>query len=133
MAKKEGTLTPMQRKFVEEYIKDYNGTRSYKEVYNLASDDRIISSKASTLLKKPEIQEYLHRLQDEAVKAAGITASKILIKLDEIVNDPKASRGEKMKAMDLLSKNLGLQTQKVETTAKIVVINIDDEDDDNTD
>ena len=29
MPQKKGTLTSVQKRFLEEYIKDYNGTRAY--------------------------------------------------------------------------------------------------------
>ena len=132
MAKKEGTLTPKQRKFVEEYVKDYNAIKAYMRAYPDAAE-KTARRNQYKYLKKPEILEYLHQLQEEAVRQAGIGPAKILKKLDDIISDPTSTKAEQMKAMELMSKNLGLQTQKVETTAKVVVINIDDEDDDNTD
>ena len=81
-----------------------------------------------TTRRQRQIQQYIFLLN------LGPTHwLSILNGLREIYEDPTSTKAEKMKAADLMSKNMGLQTQKVESTAKIVVINIDDEDDDNTD
>ena len=130
---RNGGLTPKQKKFVEEYVKDYNKTQAYKRAYNMDMSDEVAFQSAYRILKTDEAINYLHALQDEILRQSGLNATYILNGLREIYEDPTSTKAEKMKAADLMSKNMGLQTQKVETTAKIVVINIDDEDDDNTD
>ena len=131
---RKGVLSPKDRKFVEEYFKDYNKTAAYKRFVNKPdmTDDAAYNA-AYKILRKDACIEYLHQLQEEALKQSGLNATKILNMLEDIANDPTSTKTERMKAADLMSKNLGLQTQKVESTAKVVVINIDDEDDDNTD
>ena len=130
---RNGGLTPKQKKFVEEYVKDYNKTQAYKRAYNMDMSDEVAFQSAYRILKTDEAINYLHALQDEILRQSGLNATYILNGLKEIYEDPTSTKAEKMKAADLMSKNMGLQTQKVETTAKVVVINIDDEDDDNTD
>lgn len=130
---RNGGLTPKQKKFVEEYVKDYNKTQAYKRAYNMDMSDEVAFQSAYRILKTDEAINYLHALQDEILRQSGLNATYILNGLREIYEDPTSTKAEKMKAADLMSKNMGLQTQKVETTAKVVVINIDDEDDDNTD
>lgn len=130
---RNGGLTPKQKKFVEEYVKDYNKTQAYKRAYNMEMSDEVAFQSAYRILKTDEAINYLHALQDEILRQSGLNATYILNGLREIYEDPTSTKAEKMKAADLMSKNMGLQTQKVESTAKIVVINIDDEDDDNTD
>ena len=130
---RNGGLTPKQKKFVEEYVKDYNKTQAYKRAYNMDMSDEVAFQSAYRILKTDEAINYLHALQDEILRQSGLNATYILNGLREIYEDPTSTKAEKMKAADLMSKNMGLQTQKVETTATVVVINIDDEDDDNTD
>lgn len=130
---RNGGLTPKQKKFVEEYVKDYNKTQAYKRVFDPDMSDDTAYQCAYRILKTDEAINYLHALQDEILRQSGLNATYILNGLKEIYEDPTSTKAEKMKAADLMSKNMGLQTQKVESTAKIVVINIDDEDDDNTD
>ena len=51
-------LTPKQKKFCQEYLKDFNGTRAYKTVYKVKSD-KVAGVNASKLLGNARVSEYL--------------------------------------------------------------------------
>ena len=110
--KKKG-LTTIQRAFLEEYVKDYNGTRAY-----MRACPNVTYSSAHTLsgriLKMPEAKEYLDKLEREIYEAYRINAEHIATELAKIAfMDDTASQKDKMKAMELLQKQLGLQQQKI--------------------
>ena len=73
--KKKG-LTTIQRTFLEEYVKDYNGTRAY-----MRACPNVTYSSAHTLsgriLKMPEAKEYLDKLEREVYEAYRINAEHI--------------------------------------------------------
>lgn len=124
MAKKAGTLTVIQRRFLQEYIKDYNGARAYMRA---CPDVDYDSAKATAyvILKKPEAHAYLDQLEKEKFQELRINAEHIATELAKIAfMDDEASKKDKMKAIELLQKQLGLQQQKI--TADVSTnINID--------
>ncbi len=74
MAKK---LTKNQQIFVDEYVKDRNGSRAYKVAYKAVKKDETARVCASQLLTKPNIeaaiQEALQKIHEEAkIEAADI-------------------------------------------------------------
>ena len=114
MAKKAGTLTVIQRRFLQEYIKDYNGARAYMRA---CPDVDYDSAKvtAYVILKKPEAHAYLDQLEKEKFKELRINAEHIATELAKIAfMDDEASKKDKMKAIELLQKQLGLQSQKIQ-------------------
>ena len=116
MPKKDGTLTKKEKTFAEEYA---NG-RSATEAYFIAYDCEYNTANAQgyRLLKKPPIRDYIAMLQKEAFTAACINAEKVGLKLAEIAFSAKGDKDynatAQLKALDLLQKQLGLQTQRVE-------------------
>lgn len=114
MAKKAGTLTVIQRRFLQEYIKDYNGARAYMRA---CTDVDYDSAKATAyvILKKPEAHAYLDQLEKEKFQELRINAEHIATELAKIAfMDDEASKKDKMKAIELLQKQLGLQSQKIQ-------------------
>lgn len=113
MAKKAGTLTVIQRRFLQEYIKDYNGARAYMRA---CPDVDYDSAKATAyvILKKPEAHAYLDQLEKEKFQELRINAEHIATELAKIAfMDDEASKKDKMKAIELLQKQLGLQQQNI--------------------
>lgn len=68
----DGELNERHRIFCQEYILDWNGTRSYQAAYPDASYETAMAN-ASTLLRKAKIQAYIKELQDDLEKQAGIS------------------------------------------------------------
>ena len=68
---KDKKLTDKQRRFCEEYVVDWNGTRaaiaagySEKTAYSIAGEN----------LKKPELQNYIEKIKDNLSLLSGVTA-----------------------------------------------------------
>lgn len=119
---RNGGLTPRQKAFVEEYVRDYNKTQAYKRACKSPDmpDDTAYKG-AYRILKTDEAINYMHELQDEILRQSGLNATYILNGLREIYEDPTSTKAEKIKAADLMSKNLGLQTQKIELDKAIEI------------
>ena len=110
---KRRVLTAIQRRFLEEYIKDYNGTRAYMRACPNV-DYETAKATACHIMKKPEAHEYLDQLEGEKFKELRINAEHIATELAKIAfMDDTASQKDKMKAIELLQKQLGLQQQKI--------------------
>lgn len=75
MEGKEIELTGKQRRFCEEYIFDFNGTRAAIAAGYSENTAREI---ASENLTKPNIQAYIKELQSDLEKTSGISRLKVL-------------------------------------------------------
>lgn len=110
-------LTRKERNFCEEYVRNGgNASRAYFYAYDTTIENaRKIYCK---VMKKPEVKEYISQLQKAEFEAACINAERIGLKLAEIAfadkDDEYYKPQQQIKALDLLQKQLGLQTQKVE-------------------
>ena len=83
MAEKQKDLTGKQKRFCEEYIYDWNGTRAAKVAgYSPETAGAI----ASENLTKPEIQAYLKQLLDNLEQTAGISKLMVLTEHKKILH-----------------------------------------------
>lgn len=78
-----------------------------------------------TLLRNPEVKQYIYELRKEAFDALQIDAMRVTEKLAEIAFSDKEDEiytpANKLKALESLSKILGMQVQKIESTETIEV------------
>ena len=116
MAKRKG-LTAKEKRFCEEYITNgYNATKAYLAAYDC--EYTTANGQGYRVLKKPEVKEYIEELQKVAFSNACITAERVALKLAEIAfsekGDSDYNASAQLKALDLIQKQLGLQTQRVE-------------------
>lgn len=122
------SLTANQKKFIEEYTKDYNARQAYFRAYGSYSHQHPYD-----ILKKPEAQAYLQQLQQEAIKRYGDIAEGIIKELadDVFLRDEENKHSASwQKSVDLLQKQLGLQNQKIDMKATTDInINIIGEED----
>lgn len=126
--KKEGTLTELQRRFVQEYVKDYCGQQAYLRT-NPEVDKHTAEVNASKLLKKPEVIQYLKELQDAALMKYGDIGKFLLKELTEDVEKKDADGNHNagwQKSVDLIQKQLGLQKQEIKADVQQTVQFLDD-------
>lgn len=111
-------LTAKQKLFAETYIANgFNAQNAYYTVFG--NTDNKKPSYPYTLLKKPEVQEYIESRRQEVYDSLRIDAIRVMAEIAEIAfkkvdDEDKALLASKLKALELLSKNLSLQTQKTE-------------------
>lgn len=103
-------LTEKQKRFCEEYLIDLNATQAaLRAGYSKKTSDRI----ASENLRKLEVQEYLKKLMAERSERTEITADNVLKELEKVAfADVEISGREKIKALELIGKHLGLFTDQ---------------------
>lgn len=116
-------LTKKQKRFCEEYLIDLNATQAaVRAGYSPKTASRI----AVEVLNKTHVSEYLAMLMQERSKAVGITSEQVVKELEKIAfSDTEITGKEKMKALELLGKHLGMFSEKQEQTGEEVKI-IDD-------
>ena len=78
-----------------------------------------------TLLKEPEVAEYIKVRREEIYNSLNVDAIRVAQELATVAFAPKGDEvynvTAKLKALELLSKNLGLQIQKNESKEVIEV------------
>ena len=68
-------LTPKQKKFCQEFLKDFNGAASYKRAgYSSKSAD----AGAAELLKKPHVQRYLNHRLNRAEEISQVSLAHVV-------------------------------------------------------
>lgn len=109
-------LTAKQKLFAETYIANgFNALDAYYTVFGKKENKK--PSYPYTLLKNPEVIEYIQERREEMYNSLNIDAMRVMQEIAEIAfekTDDKAMLASKLKALELLSKNLSLQTQKTE-------------------
>lgn len=133
-------LTPKQQAFAEEYLKDLNATRAYREVYTSIKNDDVARANGSKLLAKSSIKGYVQEMMNKASKERIATAEEVLEFLtkgmkqeieEEVVSfdmsggvlrtTKKNTAKEAIKCAELLGKRYQLFTDKIkmETTVQV--------------
>lgn len=99
-------LTEKQKRFCEEYLIDLNATQA---AIRAGYKEKNARSSACENLTKPDIQLYLQELMQKRSERTGITADTVIQELEKIaLSDVEISGKEKMKALELLGKHLGM-------------------------
>lgn len=123
-------LTDKQKRFCEEYVIDWNGTRAaIKAGYSENSARQI----ATETLSKPYIQAYIAEIQKDLQKLSGISALRNLLELRDIAyapldnfkeegeteNNVKCKLNDKIKAIEVINRMLGFNdAEKIDHTTK---------------
>lgn len=110
-------ISQREKKFCEEYVKDYIATQAYLRTYNCSYETA--NKRAYLMLKNPEVRKYIKELEEDIFENNMITANHLANELADIAfsKDP-AILNQKLKAIELLQKQYGLQTTKNEINVK---------------
>lgn len=102
-------LTEKQKRFCEEYLIDLNATQAYKRAGYAVKNDATARVESCKLLTKPNIQTHIADLRKAQSERTKINADTVLLELKEIaLAQTEISGKEKMKALELLGKHLGM-------------------------
>jgi len=113
-------LNDKHKRFIEEYLIDGHATNAYLRVYN-STNHKTAKECACRLLKLPKISEELQRLQNERMKKVMWTAEEILKEIKDIAHSEDATKSEKLKALEIAAKSLGMFRDKVEHSGGISI------------
>lgn len=115
-------LTALRRAFADEYMRNgFNASAAYVTVSGSSAKK---PSYPYTMLKDPDVKAYIEQRRNEIYETLCIDAMRVMEELAKIAFGPiteENSTTSKLKALELLSKNLSLATQKVETKDTIEV------------
>ena len=115
-------MTEKQTLFAENYLANgFNAMEAYRSAFG---DGSKTPSYPYKLLKNKEIADYIQKRREEIYESLNIDAIRVMQEIADIAFEPRNDKNvaSKLKALDLLSKNLSLQTQKVESKEVIEVM-----------
>lgn len=118
-------LTKKERIFADEYVKTTNGTQS---AITARYSEKTARSKASQLLTKVNVRQYIDAVMNERSKNTIATADEVLEYLTRVVRGEEkdafgldVSVADKTKAAELLGKRHMLFTDKVKLSAEVEI------------
>lgn len=107
------TWTDKQKRFVDEYIKDSNGTQA---AIRAGFAPRAASRTASDLLKNPDVRAAVDARMNKIAEKVDITAEKVLKDIEDIRTSASTANdyGAALRASELQGKYLKMFTDKVQ-------------------
>lgn len=109
-------MTAKQEAFAIEYLKDKNATQA---AIRAGYSKKTAASIAWELLEKPDVKEFIGRHQEEARKNATVTVDGIVDQLRDIASNIMAKDSDRIRALELIGKYLGMFTERVEMKGQI--------------
>lgn len=100
------TLSPKGQEFCREYLACGVATTAYMKVYG-TEDTNMASQRASNMLKKAEVQDYLSELRAPLEEAAYNERQRRIDKLWAIIDNPASKDSDKLRGLDILARMAG--------------------------
>ena len=122
-------MTEKQKLFAENYLANgFNARDAYYSAFGENGNKQ--PSYPYTLLKNKEIADYIQKRREEIYESLNIDATRVMQEIADMAFEPRNDKNtmSKLRALELLSKNLSLQTQKVESKDIIEVSLVEDYD-----
>ena len=114
-------LTAKQKLYCQELVANgHKQQAAYMSAYPDASP-ATANVESSKLMKRDTIKDYIKELQHDRFEALNISADRIACELAKMAFadlDDTNTTASKARALDLLQKQLGLQTQKVQASTE---------------
>jgi phage terminase small subunit len=118
-------LSPKQKLFIKEYVKDKNGARAARVV---GFSEKTAKEQASRLLTKVNVRAAVDAALAKQAEAADISAERIVKEISLVAfqklnqGELKAISGNKLKALELLGKHFKIFTDVSEIKAELKVV-----------
>ena len=122
-------LSIKQQSFCQEFLKHFNGTKSYQLIYSVVKEN-VAAASASRLLRNVKIQAFLTVLTAKQAEKADITVEWIIQELKQMyercqstLSAPGAIAGA-TKQLELLGKHIGMWIDRSELTINIKEVKV---------
>ena len=137
--KNKDDLTDKQKKFIEEYLIDMNGTRAYRAAYPTVKNDETAGAAACRLLKNVKRKQAIEPIRENMSSDRMATATEVMEYLTSVMRGDSSAEivvveglgdgvsearlfkkapdeKERLRAAELLGKRYGLFKDKVEVS-----------------
>lgn len=116
-------MNKKQKAFCDRYVANgLNAREAYFFAYG--SDKCADPTYPYYLLRQPEIKAYIEDERDKAINAMAIDSKRVMEELGKIafgLSEEKVSANTRLRALEILSKNLNIQSNKDEVNQTIEV------------
>ena len=123
-------ISKKQEQFCREYLKDFNATQA---AIRAGYSEKSARQQAADLLTKPNIFKFIESLREKYALKSEITIEDVLIELSKIAfntaDGDLLKNSDKLKALDLLGKYLGMFIEKniaqqdIKIDVKVLLVN----------
>ena len=117
-----------QKIFVNEYLIDRNATRAYKAAYPGIKNDNTAAASGNRLLRNDKVAEYIKERMAEKAERTEVKGDDVIRELATIgfakttsVNEFEVKTSDKLKALELIARILGMFTDKSEIKATVSI------------
>lgn len=118
-------LTPKQAAFVQEYMIDLNATQAVLRAgYQMTEAAAAVHG--SKLLRNAKIQKAIQEARKDIEARCRVTADWVLEQIAAIATDEEARTADRLKALELLGKHLGMWEKRQEDGEHVVHIIFED-------
>ena len=121
-------MTDKQKIFADEYLIDLNATRAYKAAYPKVKNDNTAAVSGSNLLRNTKVVEYIEERMAEKAERTEVKGDDVIRELATIgfakttsVNEFEVKTSDKLKALELIARILGMFTDKSEVKATVSI------------
>ena len=119
-------LTPVQRKFVEEYLKDPSDNGAAYQRASGSQNKKSCGVQASKLMKLPKIQEAIQKAAEDTLGERKVAILKNVDFWLSIRDNEDNRTADRMKASENLGKYMQMFVEKKEVSADVAVKIVDD-------
>lgn len=117
-------LTPKQAAFVHEYLVDLNATQA---AIRAGYAEKAAYKTGAENLRKPQIQKAIQEARDAREKRSMITVEWVLAQIASIAQDEEAQQRDRLKALELLGKHLGMWEKRPDEDQQVVKVTFETE------
>jgi phage terminase small subunit len=109
-------LSPLQRRFAEEYNLDFNGSAAaIRAGYAPSFSDR----QAHILLKHKGVAALIDHLgRSKAAAITSVSPDYVIQQVTAIIGKPDAKDGDRLRGLELIARHLGMFIERTEITGK---------------
>lgn len=115
----QSRLTPKQAAFVREYMIDLNATQA---AIRAGYKEKTAGQTGAENLKKPQIQKAIQEQWKTVEEKCTVTVEWILSRIAQIAQDEEVRTADRLKALELLGKHLGLWEKRSDDGDHVVNI-----------
>ena len=103
-------LNPRQQRFVDQYLKDLNGTQA---AIRAGYSQRSAHVQAARLLSHDNVRAAIDAAMGSASVAANVTAAQVLERIWHMAEDAETPPPVRMKGYELAGKHLGMFVDRI--------------------
>lgn len=118
-------LTKQQEDYCYYFCQHYNSTDAYRLAFGAeGKTDRNCQSAASKVFHLPQVQERIKELRKDKLEQMKVDVDRVTEEIALIAFDRTKADKDRLKALDILAKTLGMEEMAAEQKSDIIKVSI---------